>query len=69
MSLWAFGNILCVSPLQFAYVVHPCFCISVWDGGLDISGLSIFYLTLFLVCWFFVVFLGFLAGCSCTNVW
>ncbi len=47
-------------------MVHPCLCISVWDGASCIFGSSIFYLTFFLGCG---VGLGFLAGCSWVNVW
>lgn len=71
MSLWAFGNILWVRPLQLACFVQSFLfiCIAVCVYWFDISGLPIFYLTLFLVFGVCFVFLGFLAGCSCTNVW
>ncbi len=66
MSLWALGNILCVNPLQFAYGVQPCSCISVMDGASCIFCSSIFYLTFFMGGVFVATFL---AGCSCMNVW
>lgn len=71
MSLWAFGNILWVRPLQLACFVQSFFCICIAVGFIwfGISGLTIFYLTLFLVAGFLTLFFGVLAGCSCTNVW
>lgn len=71
MSLWAFGNIFWVWPLQLACFVQSffCICIAVMSVWFSVFGLTIFYLTLFLVAGFFSIVLTVLAGCSCMNVW